>query len=158
MLSRIAGQCRARSDAFDLHELIVMPGPDTQPNDAPPGDTAGAYGFRRREIIALIAVAVVVIAFSIVQWWRRDQALAGRQWTVSDIYVDSLLLSRADTITPPSVTGKNFVRLAIAKSPQLPTDTPSHAPKKAWAQSSISAIRCALQNARAPDMGCGIPK
>ncbi|GAB4318964.1 MAG: hypothetical protein Kow0074_08490 [Candidatus Zixiibacteriota bacterium] len=66
---------------------------------APPRDTAGAYGFHRRELIAIVVLSAVVIAVSVVQLWRQKQTTDGRQWTVHDVYVDTLLLSRDDAGT-----------------------------------------------------------
>lgn len=73
-----------------------MTTPDPQRPAAPPRDTAGAYGFHRRELIAIVVLAVIVVAVSVVQWWQQERTLAGRQWTVQDVYVDTLLLSDRD--------------------------------------------------------------
>lgn len=89
-----------------------MMAPDPSPADATSRETAGAYGFRRREVIALIVFAVVVGGITIVQWWQDNQALATRQWSVQDVYIDTLLLAHTErratvdstlSRTPPEV-------------------------------------------------------
>ena len=63
----------------------------------PDHDSAGAFGFHRREIIVLLVVSGLVGAISLWQWWQRSEVRAARQWTVSDVYIDTLLLtSRAE--------------------------------------------------------------
>ncbi len=69
---------------------------DPPPAAAASRDTAGAYGFRRRELIAIVVLAVVVGGITILQWWQEDQALAHRQWSVQDVYIDTLLLTNSE--------------------------------------------------------------
>jgi hypothetical protein len=66
--------------------------------------------------------------------------------------------SRVPIKQPPSSTGKNLGRLAMVRSPKVPTAVVSLAPKNAWAQSSISAIARAAQNSLTLAIGCGNPK
>lgn len=49
---------------------------------------AGAYGFSRREITALLVVAIVAGGFGLLRWWQRATAPAASPWVIESIIVD----------------------------------------------------------------------
>ena len=63
--------------------------PDTR------GQSAGPFGFTRREIVVLSCIAVVLVGVSVWTWWGRHQAAMARYWTVEDVVVDTLLLAKS---------------------------------------------------------------
>lgn len=50
---------------------------------------AGAYGFSRREIAALLVVAIVAGGFGLWHWWQRATAPEAPPWVVESIIIDT---------------------------------------------------------------------
>jgi competence ComEA-like helix-hairpin-helix protein len=63
---------------------------------------AGAYGFSRREIAALLAVAVVAGGFGLLRWWQRATAPEAPPWVVESIIIDPEQAAN----TPPTRPGR----------------------------------------------------